>query len=460
MTLNSDFLEEYQMEKVVIIGAGLTGLSAAYHLQQTRHSYDLYEQHETVGGLTRSVQENGFTFDYTGHFLHSNNAYFSSIIDLLFQGDSLDTIARKAFIFSHGTYTAYPFQSNLSGLPLNVICECIEGIVRKSTSKTAPKNLREWLLKGFGRGMCKHFFFPYNKKILSYPLHKAMPEQGGRFVPNTTLNDIVRNLATTPEHSSAGYNATFLYPKSGGIQQLANRLSSHLEKKPATSHAVASIDPYKKTVLFSNGNQEKYDVLISTMPLDTLLKLTTFGSASSLSHQRTNLVCNTVINLNLGINRPTINDKHWIYFPEKKYSFYRLGFWSSISESMAPQGTSSLYGELSLLNPTQKDIHQKIKRAKREIMALFGIQNPEICVEKILTLNHAYVIYNEWRKNNLESLLSTLSDQFGIYSVGRFGGWKYSSMQEAILDGQHVVQEIGKRTQTHTNLFRQSLIQP
>lgn len=433
------------MQRVVIIGAGLTGLSAAYHVQVAgSSSYDLYEQHETVGGLTRSVQENGFTFDYTGHFLHSNNAYFSEFLTALFHGTDLEAITRRAFIFSHGTYTSYPFQTNLSGLPLDVICECIEGFTRKST-KAAPKNFREWLLKGFGKGMCKHFFFPYNKKILSYPLHKAMPEQGGRFVPNTSLSDIMKHLTSPTGPSHAGYNPHFLYPKTGGIQELANRLATKLTQRLLTQHTVASIDPYKKTVLFSNGKQANYDVLISTMPLDKLLEVTTFGSSSSLSHQRNNLVCNTVINLNLGVNRPTVNDKHWIYFPEKKYSFYRLGFWSAISQSMAPQGSSSLYGEVSLLNPTEQEINRKLKRAKREIMALFGINNNEICMEKILTLNHAYVIYNQWRKDNLETLLSTLSDQFGIYSVGRFGGWKYSSMQEAILDGQNVAQEIEKR---------------
>lgn len=448
------------MERVVIIGAGLTGLSAAYHLEYLGFdSHELYEQHETIGGLTRSVQDNGFTFDYTGHFLHSNNVYFSKLLTELFHETDINCITRRAFVFSHGVYTPYPFQANLAGLPLEVICECIQGVACKKTPTNPPKSYKEWFLQGFGKGLCKHFFFPYNRKILSYPLHKAMPEQGGRFVPNTSLNDMMRNLIAPTTTSTAGYNSKFLYPKSGGIQDLANRLHGKITRPAHTNSPVVSIDPYKKNIIFANGKQTSYDLLISTMPLDKLLTTATFGSSSSLAHQRTNLICNTVINLNLGINRPTVNDKHWIYFPEKKYSFYRLGFWSAISKSMAPEGTSSLYGEISLLNPTSTEIARKLARTKREILSLFGIQSNEICMEKVLTLNHAYVIYNQWRKNNLETLLSTLSSQFGIYSIGRFGGWKYSSMQEAILDGQQVAHDICQRTGRSVHLPQQLPLQ-
>ena len=239
------------MKRVVIIGAGLTGISAAYHLESIGFTfYDLYEQHETIGGLTRSVKDSGFTFDYTGHFLHSNNPYFSTLIHKLFPANDLDTITRKAFIFSNGMYTPYPFQTNLSGLPLDIICECVEEFARKPRIQKEPKNLREWLLQGFGKGMCKHFFFPYNRKILSYPLNKTMPEQGGRFVPNTSLKEILNNLTLSSTTSKAGYNSNFLYPKSGGIQELANRLQQQLIQTPHTNHAVAHIDPHKKNITF------------------------------------------------------------------------------------------------------------------------------------------------------------------------------------------------------------------
>ena len=430
------------MQHTLIIGAGLTGLSTAYHLQQAQGAtYDLYEQHATVGGLTRSVQEKGFTFDYTGHFLHSNNEYFSSLLNKLFLAQELQSIKRNAYVFTHKNFIPYPFQTHITQLPLEVACECIETFVKRS-QKTAPKNFKQWLLQAFGKGMCKHFFFPYNKKILSYNLHKAMPEQGGRFVPKTTLKDLLASAHQS--HESIGYNAAFLYPQKGGIQALSNKISTQLLEPVHTHHEVAEIDPYRKIITFTNGTLARYDTLVSTMPLDVLLKKTRFNSASALSQQHVNLVCNTVINVNLGINKPALTDKHWMYFPEKEYSFYRLGCWNAISPTMAPDGTSSLYAEASSLYPTQKEITRKILRAKRDMMKFFNFSENDICIEKNLILPHAYVIYNEWRKNYLDKLLNLLSSEFDIHSIGRFGAWKYSSMQEAILDGKHTAEKLSQ----------------
>jgi hypothetical protein len=96
------------------------------------------------------------------------------------------------------------------------------------------------------------------------------------------------------------------------------------------------------------------------------------------------------------------------------------------------------------MQPTQKDIAKKVCLAKKQLLSLLHLQESDLCFEKILTLDHAYVIYNEWRKHNLPRLLTSLADK-DIHSIGRFGEWKYSSMQEAILDGQLMAQKISTR---------------
>lgn len=430
------------MQRIIIIGAGLTGLSAAYHLEQQEHlNVDVYEQENTVGGLTRSFRKNGFTFDYTGHFLHSNNPYFSEFLEKIFAPGELQSIQRNAKIFLNKGFISYPFQTNITQLPPDIMSKCVETFIKRPHTKQGPKNFKEWLLNGFGKGMCEEFFFPYNKKILSYPLHKAMPEQGGRFVPKTSLVDMLTPLHD-PSKKNVGYNAHFLYPQHGGIQSFSTNILKKLANKPKTNHTVAQIDPYKKQVFFSNGTSESYDVLVSTMPLDTLLKKTLFNTSTNLSHQAQNLICNTVINVNIGTTRPFITNNHWMYFPESAYSFYRVGCWNAISSSLAPENMSSLYAEVSALYPTEKEITKKIRRAKEDILKFFNIKNSEVCIEQTLTLRHAYVIYNEWRKKNLPDLLETLKLNFDIYSVGRFGSWKYSSMQEAIMDGKETAEKI------------------
>ena len=105
-------------EPVVIVGAGLAGLSTAYHLEERRPAV-LLEREGRVGGLTRSFHVNGFIFDVTGHLLHLKRDSVRALIDRLLPG-GMESIERRSFIHSHGVYTDYPFQANLYGLPPEV----------------------------------------------------------------------------------------------------------------------------------------------------------------------------------------------------------------------------------------------------------------------------------------------------------------------------------------------------
>ncbi len=97
------------MTRVVIIGAGLTGLSTAYHLEQLGFfDYVIFEKEPEIGGLCRSVTNNGFTFDYTGHLLHINDPYVKILIEKLVGFHNFNYIPRESFIYSQNVFTKYP----------------------------------------------------------------------------------------------------------------------------------------------------------------------------------------------------------------------------------------------------------------------------------------------------------------------------------------------------------------
>lgn len=423
------------MAKIVILGAGLTGISAAYHLEQAGfYEYALFEKETIPGGLCRSVQQDGFTFDMTGHLLHVNDPYFSSLIQDKVGLDAFEQINRRSFIYSNNAYTPYPFQTNLRGLPLDVIAECLSGFVKRRTDKQI-KTFKQWVLHQFGAGFGKHFFFPYQKKIFSYPINKLTASWTGRFVPATTLNQILEGIMHDAAPPSIGYNAQFLYPKKGGIFFWVQKLAQQLINPVHTSYSVKTIDSINNIVHFTNGHKERYETLINTIPLDLFLCMLKESSSSNLKQAARHLLCNSVINFNIGVNRSDLCDKHWIYFPETQYAFYRLGFPHNFSTHTVPAGCSSLYGEYSFLkkDPTNNQITEVITQTKR----LLKISDTDIATELIIPISHAYVIYNSWRDKYLPTLLEQLKEK-AIHSVGRYGQWKYSSMQEAILDGQEV----------------------
>jgi UDP-galactopyranose mutase len=110
---------------VAVVGAGPTGLSAAYHLGKDAV---LIEANATVGGWCRSLVDRGFTFDFAGHIMFSNDPYVHEMYKVLL-GDNVHWQDREAWIYSKNVYTRYPFQGSLYGLPAEVIKECIVGAI-------------------------------------------------------------------------------------------------------------------------------------------------------------------------------------------------------------------------------------------------------------------------------------------------------------------------------------------
>jgi len=468
------------MARIVILGAGLTGLSTAYHLEQAGYSdYLLFEKEDTPGGLCRSVTSNGFTFDYTGHLLHSNDAATRPLVDMCVGKNNLVTATRSAWIESSGIQTPYPFQMYLHGRSPEIIAECIEGFVSRPKNRRQPHLFSEWVSSSFGAGFGKHFFYPYQRKIFSYPPRKLTATWTGRFVPKTDLSTIIRGALTPHSADNIGYNATFLYPKTGGINALITGLAKHIIRPVTTGFCATHIDTNRKRVSFANGHQEPYEYLVSTLPLDHLLTILDGTHTQSLQSASRNLLSTSVLNINLGINggvnNPEINNAKitpsgatktktacnslpnasWIYYPDAETSWYRIGFPHSFSPTACPAGTQSLYAELSYLNKPKQvphtAFHKKgcptpnihtpqlagtIKRVEENILKHFNLPHEALIARAPLMLDRAYVIYNNWRDKQVPKILHRLESEYEIHSIGRYGAWKYASMQEALVDGK------------------------
>lgn len=427
------------MARIIIIGAGLTGISTAYHLEQLGFSdYLMFEKEATPGGLCRSVSQDGFTFDYTGHLLHASDDYFYQLICNLVGLENMNVIDRRSFVYSHDTFTHYPFQINLHGLPKEVIIECITEFVNRKKNDN-PLTFKEWVDSNFGTGFGNHFFYNYQEKIFAHDINEITASWTGRFVPQTSLEEMLYGSLTS-QQKSVGYNARFLYPKSGGIYSWIAPFAQKIKKPIITNSPISSIDMRKKIITCANGTSEPYELLINTMPLDRALSCLIEKPTVSVTTAAQYLKCNNVVNFNLGINRSDISDKHWVYFPEKKYPFYRLGFWHNFSKHMAPAGHSSLYGEFAHMGKSAEWVQETLQQSIAQTKKLFNIDDQDIVTQKVMHISHAYVTYDHWREKQLPALLDRLATE-NIYSVGRYGAWKYSSMQEAVLDGKDVAQK-------------------
>jgi len=426
------------MAELLIIGAGLAGLSAGYHAEQRGIDYEILEAGSTVGGLCRTVERNGFLFDFSGHLLHLKDPYFKDLVgDLL--SDNLDTICRNAVIFSHGVYTRYPFQANLFGLPPPVIKECLQEFVKAYYANDdlptgAYGTFREWIEAKLGAGIGRHFMFPYNEKLWTVPTDKMTCDWLSEYVPKPNLEDVFTG-AFEDQTKGYGYNAAFRYPRRGGIQALCDALSARTPRI-RLGERIVSVDPSGYKVRCASGREERYEKLISTIPLKALFGLLEGDIPTEVHEAAGALRNNSIIIVNVGIRGDRITDKHWIYLPERGFAPYRAGCYSNFSGEMAPPGTSSFYLEIAYQQEWNVDKEALVSCAIDQMsdLGLLGSRD-DLLVTDVRNVEFAYVIYDHKRSRARNTLMEYLN-RFSIHSIGRYGNWEYSGMEEALMQGR------------------------
>ncbi|HSD10933.1 MAG TPA: FAD-dependent oxidoreductase, partial [Candidatus Binatia bacterium] len=344
---------------VLIVGAGLTGLSAAYFLGD--RPYVLVEREQEVGGLCRSIREGGFTFDYTGHLLHMKRPEIRRLVFDLVGEPAFRKIDRRSGIYSHGTYTDYPFQVNTHGLPRAVIRECVMGFLetlQKPHNSEEDASFHDWALATFGPGICEHFMLPYNRKLLCTDLHSVTADWVSWSIPKPAWEDVVRGAQGT-NRRTFGYNPSFLYPRAGGIDHLPRAFLLHV-RPPLLSTAVERIHARERRAALSSGETVRYSAMISTIPLPSLIERIEDASPELEAFGRS-LRYVSVLNLNLGFDAPSPQPFHWVYFPEEEFPFYRVGIYSNLSPASVPRGASAFYVEISHLPGEALDVARLTK---------------------------------------------------------------------------------------------------
>ena len=420
---------------IAILGAGLTGLSASLELLKSNVQHRLFEREAVAGGHAVTLSERGFRFDRTGHLLHLRDPKMQALATELLPAEQYRKLQRKSAVFSHGVYTRYPFQANTFGLPAEVAYECLAGFIRAhfAADKAEPKSFEEFCLLHFGEGICRHFMLPYNARLWGVPPSEVTSEWCQRFVPLPKLEDVLRGAvgASPPE---LGYNANFWYPEQGigtFSDALAARTAVELSRVPQR------IDLGARSLVFKD-EEVPFDVLVSTIPLPTLLRLLSsvpepvLAAASKLRSTHLHY-------FDLALNVPNPNPYHWVYVPETKYTFYRVGCYSHFSDKLAPPGKSSLYVELADRRaPNPERALEGILPGLRELGLLKSER--DIAFWRLRTIDYAYVIYDHDYRAALDVIEPFLAEQ-RIISSGRYGAWNYSSMEDALLMGQRAARD-------------------
>lgn len=430
--------------RVVIVGAGPTGLGAAYRLQELGYrDWTVYERNSHVGGLASShLDAAGFTHDIGGHVMFSHYKYFDDLVDRMLGADFTELL-RESWIWMCDRWIPYPLQNNIRHLPAEVLLECLEGLVdvQNREPRTAT-NFGDWVNATFGAGIARHFMRPYNLKVWAHPLEMMSKEWISERVSVIDLKRVLANVIHGRDELSWGPNNKFKYPLYGGTGGLYQPFMRYVGDQVLLNREVVEIDLERKRIRLADGGEDHYDVLLSAAPIPELLKImrpfpvAAMAAAGGLHHSHGLVV-------GVGIEGPCPSNKCWTYFPESNCPFYRVTYLSNYSPKIAPEGHFLLLTETSWSDHKTVDRRAIVDDVVDGLVATRLIQPEDrkrIVSTHTTEVEYFYPVPTLTRDAALAEIHPFLRGH-GIHSRGRFGAWRYetSNMDHSVMQGVEFV---------------------
>jgi protoporphyrinogen oxidase len=466
----------------LIIGAGPTGLGAAWRLQQRGvRDWALLEGGHVAGGLAQSVvDDHGFTWDLGGHVQFSHYEMFDQLMDDLLGTDGWLYHDRESWVWIAGRFVPYPFQLNLHRLPESERAACLRGLdeaaMAASQSSGAPNNFGEWIDRTFGAGIAAVFMRPYNRKVWARDPELMDWRWIGDRVAVADVARVRENIRLQRDDVSWGPNNRFRFPRRGGTGAVWEALAKQLRARVAGASplifgaSVKHVDTTERRVALADGREFQYEQLISTMPLDRLVAMSDLArdlraAARDLEYSSTHIIG---VGLH-GTPPAALAQKCWMYFPEANCPFYRVTHFSHYSPNNVPDHAS----QWSLMAEVSESAHRPVDEADVAADVVRGLVATSLVASEAQVhhvwhtrLEHGYPVPSRTRDRGLGGIQSTFEAR-GVFSRGRFGAWKYevSNQDHSFAQGVEAVdawldgsEEITLRRPDEVNARRPSLV--
>jgi protoporphyrinogen oxidase len=411
----------------VVIGAGVSGLAFANQIRelQPQASVLVLEGESEPGGYCRTVVKDGFVWDYSGHFFHFKHPAIESWLRDRMPGQQIKVVHKQSKIRYAGRDIEFPFQRNIHELDKAEFIECLVDLYQASeqSAAAAPASFKDMLYSRFGRGITEKFLAPYNQKLYACDLDSLDANAMGRFFPHASFADVMANLRDASKNDR-GYNAVFSYPVGGAMQYIRALLHDLPIETVACGERVVAVDVAGR-ILTTTKRSVGYRNLISSAPVPAL------ASMCGIAVEPGVFTANQVLVFNLGFDSKGARDIHWMYFPESSTCFYRVGWYDNILDS----DRMSLYVELGTPAAAALDIEQFRYQVVRDLQGAGVITDQKLVAWHWVVMNPAYCHISQ-RSMAMVSQLRETWRADGVYSIGRYGGWTYCSIEDNIVEAR------------------------
>jgi protoporphyrinogen oxidase len=422
------------MESVrnLIVGAGISGLATAAFSPDP--DCLILEADQEIGGYCKTVKRAGFVWDYSGHFFHFKHPEIEAWLRERMPGQKIRVVEKRSFVSYAGRTIDFPFQKNIHQLPQADFIDCLHDLFfarapaellgGAAAARPPEANFKEMLYARFGRSIAEKFLIPYNEKLYACDLATLDRDAMGRFFPHADLADIIRNMKVA---DNASYNATFTYPEGGAIEYVKALASAVRPGALALGEPLVALDLARK-IARTPRREIAFQRLVSSMPFNRLVKL------AGLPHDPGVFTWNKVLVFNLGFDRKGPRGVHWMYYPDRARSFYRIGFYDNIFDG----DRMSLYVEIGF--PAGAEVDEAAMRARvlEDLRHEGLVTDHQLVAEHSVVMDPAYVHITRASMTEHQRLSKQLA-LAGVHSIGRYGGWTYCSIEDNIVEAKGLV---------------------
>lgn len=422
-------------EKTVILGAGITGLSAGF-----ASGLPVYEAAEAPGGICSSyyvrpgekerlfetpADADAYRFEIGGgHWIFGGDP---GVLHFIKRFTDLKAYERRSSVFfiDQNQFVPYPLQNHLRFIDRERAAQAINEM---NGAGIECRTMKEWLTYSFGPTLCQMFFFPFHDLYTAGLYDRIAPQDA--YKSPVDLKQVIQGALS--ETTPVGYNAIFVYPTEG-LNTFAQRLAEHCDIR--YGKRAVQIDLPKKRLVFEDGERLVYDKLISTLPLNKTIQMT--GVPSPVENDP----FSSVLVLNIGAVR---GDRcpidHWLYITESNAGFHRVGFYSNVDASFLPisdrknSNRVSIYVERAYpggCKPTAAELDAYTKAVVKELQHWRFIREVEVADPTWIEVAYTW----SWPESNWKQWTLSELEKHAIYQVGRYGRWSFNGIAASIRDG-------------------------
>jgi protoporphyrinogen oxidase len=436
---------------ITILGAGVAGLAVGYYAKRNSVPFTIYEADEQIGGLSRTLEYKGFSFDLGAHRFHDKDSQTTEMVKGLL-GDKLKRISVHSSIYHQGRLIDFPF--SLLNLIKNIGLIKFGKVLFEILSlrlKRHCDSFEDFALQRYGKTISRLFLLNYSRKLWGVPCSKLSLNVHGKRLQGLNLNSLVCSNFLGINFFSQHYEGPFYYPLNG-IGEICNKLEEFCgtENILRENKVTKIIHDHKQIQEIEiNGNKKvKIDKLVNTLPLNMFLEVMEPSLPEEILFLGQKLRFRCLILVALFLNRETVFRQGTIYFPSLAFPFTRIHEPKNRSKAMSPDRKTSLVVEVPCQQADQlwnMSNEQLVQLICSKLIEIGWIKNEEIIDSWVERLKYTYPVLEKESEENAQRILAFLNNFNNLKLSGRNGRFKYSGIHDQLNLGRETINSLDEK---------------